>query len=107
MKKRCNIDITHCDNHDLTCSMRKLSPKSIYTIKTDISNVKNIMKYEQSKEKYIDSDILLLKFRNFHDSESITEAKAVLQKLYRVMGITWGECFFPRWIRIYKDKEVN
>ena len=94
MKKRCNIDITHCDNHDLTCSMNKLSLKSNDTIKTDFSNVKVIIKGEQSKEKYIDSDILLLKFRNFHDSKSITEAKAVLQKLYIFMGITWGEFVF-------------
>ena len=61
---------------------------------TSNDNVKNIPKSEQTKEKYTTSDNLLLKFRKYHDSESITEAKAVLQKLYIVMGITWGEYLF-------------
>ena len=84
----CNNDITRCNNHELPCSMNSLSiePKDI---------IKNIIKSEQQKKKddnsAISSDILILKFRNYHESESITEARAVLQKLYKVMGITWGE----------------
>ena len=84
MQKRCcscNNDITHSNNHGLTSFMIKLSLKLNDNIKTDFSNVKNIPKNEQTKEKVIDSDILFLKFQNYHDSESITEAKAVLQKL--------------------------
>ena len=97
MQKRCcscNNDITHSNNHDLTSFMNKVSLKLNDNIKTDFSNVKNIPKNEQTKEKFIDSDILLLKFQNYHDSKSIREAKAVLQKLYRVMRITWGEYVF-------------
>ena len=91
MKKRCcscDNDITHCNNHELPCSMNSLSLEANDTIK-------NIIKSEQHKKKDVNSDIssdiLLLKLRNYHDRESITEARAVLQKLYKVMGITWGE----------------
>ena len=87
----CNNVITHSNNHDLTCSMYSLSHKSDVDIQTDFSNVKQISKSEQTKEKDIGSEILLLKFRNYHDSESFTEAKAVLQKIYRVLRITGGE----------------
>ena len=103
MKKRCcscDNDITHCNNPDLTCSMNKLSFNSNDHIKTDFSNVKNIPKNEQTKEKNIDKyknidpDVLLSKFRklytgNYCDIESITEAKAMLRELCRVKGITW------------------
>ena len=96
MKKSCscNNDITHYNNHKLACSMSSLSLKSNDTIKTNLSNNKNIMKSEQRREKDSDSNILLLKFEKYQDSESITEAKAVLHNLYRVMGITWGEYVF-------------
>ena len=43
MKKRCcscNKDLTLSNNHDLTCSMSKLSLKSDVDIQTDISHVK-------------------------------------------------------------------
>ena len=63
-------------------------------MKTDFQTLKNTIKTEQTKEKDVDSDILLLNFRIYQDSESSREAKAVLQKLYRVMGITWGEYIF-------------
>ena len=102
MKKQfcsCNNDITHCGNHDLTCIMNKLSLESNDSTKTDFSNVKNITKSDQTKtkdfDKYknIDPDILLVKFRklytgNYRDSKSITEAKAMLEELNRVKGIT-------------------
>ena len=55
MKKRCcgcNNDITHSNNHDLTCSMNSLSLKSDVDIQTDFSNVKNIIKSEQTKGTY-------------------------------------------------------
>ena len=39
MKKQCNNDITHCDNHDLICSMNKVPFESNNSIKTDFSNV--------------------------------------------------------------------
>ena len=97
MKKRCcscNNAMTHSNNHDLTCSMNKISPESNENLKTDFSNGKKIVKSEQTKEKDIDSDILLLYFHNYRVGASITEAKAVLQKLYRDMGITWGEYVF-------------
>ena len=84
MKKRCcscNNDLTLSNNHDLACNSSKLSLKSDVDIQTDILNGKNIIKSEQTKDKYIDSDILLLKFRNYLDSESITEAKTLLQNL--------------------------
>ena len=76
MKKQCDKDITHCyKNVSLTSN----------------DNVKNFEKY-----KNIDPDILFAKFRklytgNYRDSESISEAKAMLQELYRIKGITWGE----------------
>ena len=97
MKKRCcscNNDITLSDNHDKTCSINSLSLKSNDIIKTDFSNVKNIIKNEQTKEKDFGSEILLLKFYTYYDSESITEAKTVLQKTYGVMRTTWGEYVF-------------
>ena len=56
MKKRCctcNINITHFNNHDLTGSMNRLSLESNDSIKTDFSNLKNIIKSEQTKEKNI------------------------------------------------------
>ena len=92
MKKRCNNDLTRCNNFELTCSMSRLSLEPNDTMKTDFQTLKNIIKSEQTKEKYIDSDILLLTFRKYHDSESNTEA--VLQNVYRVMGIVWGEDVF-------------
>ena len=90
MKKQCNKDVTHCDNNDLTCCMNKVSL-------TSNDNVKNIPKNEQTKEKIIDKnknidpDVLLTKIRNlytgnYRDSESIREAKAMLQDLYRNKG---------------------
>ena len=93
-KKQCNNDITHCDNNDLTCCVNKLSL-------TSNDNVKNIDKY-----KNIDPDVLLAKFRklytgNYHDSESIREAKAMLQELYRNKGVTWAEYIF------YLDRYIN
>ena len=104
MKKRCcscNNDITHCNSHDLTCSMKELSLKSNDNIKSEQSKEKNIDKY-----KNIDPDILLINFRKlyagkYHDSKSITEAKAMLQELYRVKGVTWGEYIF------YLDRYIN
>ena len=98
MKKHCcscNNDITHCNNHDLTCSMNKVSLESNDIIKTDFSNIKKIIKSGQTKAKHTGSEILLLKLCNQQDSESIVEAQAVLQKLYSVMGITLGECLLP------------
>ena len=71
--------------------MNSLSLKSDVDIQTDFSNVKNFSKSEHIKQKDIGSDILLFKIRNHHDSEPFTEAKAVLQRIHRVMGITWGE----------------
>ena len=53
MKKQCNNEITHCDNHDLTCSMNKICLESNDTMKTDFSNVKKILKSDQTKEKHI------------------------------------------------------
>ena len=93
-KKQCNNDITHCDNNDLTCCVNKLPL-------TSNNNVKNIDKY-----KNIDPDVLLVKFRklytgNYHDSESIREAKAMLQELYRNKGVTWAEYIF------YLDRYIN
>ena len=89
-----------CKN-DLACCMNKISI-------TSNDNVKNIPKNEQTKEKYknIDPDILLVKFRklytgNYHDSESIREAKAMLHELYRNNGVTWGEYIF------YLDRYIN
>ena len=121
MKKQCcscNNDINHCDNHDLTCSMNRLSLESNDSIKTDFSNVKNNTKSDQTKtkviEKYknIDPDILLVKFRkiytgNYRDSKSITEAKAMLEELNRVKGISWGEYVFYLDRYIHKDKDEN
>ena len=105
MKNQGNNDITHCDNNDLTCCMNKISL-------TSNDNVKNIPKNEQTKEKNIDkyrnidSDVLLAKFRklytgNYHDTESIREAKAMLQELYRNKGVTWAEYIF------YLDRYIN
>ena len=91
MKKRFDNDITPCDIYIFTCSMNKVALESNDSIKTDFANVKKFLRSEQTKEKDIDSVILLLKIRNYHDSESITEAKTVLQELYRVIAITWGE----------------
>ena len=94
MQKRCNFDLTRCNNLELTCSLNSLSLEPNDTIKTDFQTLKNIIKSEQTKGKVIDSDILLLTFRNYHDSESSTEAKAVLQNVYRVLGIIWGKMSF-------------
>ena len=121
MKKQCcscNNDINHCDNHDLTCSMNKLSLESNNSIKTDFSNVKNNTRSDQTKtkviEKYknVDPDILLVKFRNlytgnYRDSKSVTEAKAMLEELNRFKGITWGEHVFCLDGYIHKDKDEN
>ena len=79
MKKQCNKDISHCYN------IVSLTPNE---------NVKKFEKY-----KNIDPDILLAKFRklytgNYRDSESISEAKAMLQELYRTKGVTWAEYIF-------------
>ena len=87
----CNNDITHCNKHELTCCRNKLHLISNDSIRTDFSNVKNIRKNEQPKERVIDSDILLLRLYNYCDSESIIEAKSVRQKLNSVMGIILGE----------------
>jgi len=84
--------------------MNKLSVKSDGNIKSEQTKEKNIDKY-----KNIDPDILLVKFRklytgDYRDSESITEAKAMLQELYRVKGITWGEYIFYLDRYIYKNE---
>ena len=63
-------------------------------MKTDFQTLKNAKKTVQTKEKHVDSDILLLKFRNYHDSESITETKAVLESLFRGMGTTLADNVF-------------
>ena len=60
MKKSCNIDLTRCNNLELTCSMNSLCLEPNDTIKTDFQTLKNIIKSEQTKEKDIDSDFLLL-----------------------------------------------
>ena len=95
MKKQCSC------NNDLTCCMNKISI-------TSNDNVKNIPKNEQTKEKYrnIDPVVLFVKFRklytgNYHDSESIREAKAILHELYRNNGVTWAEYIF------YLDRYIN
>ena len=105
MKKQCDKDITHYDNNNLTCCMDKLSL-------TSNDNVKNIPKKEQTKEKYknIDPDILLVKFRklytgNYYDSESISEAKAMLHELYRNKVVTWAEYIF--YLNSYINKDVD
>ena len=86
LKSKGHLDsvIKHHINQELPCSMNSLSlgPNDI---------IKNIIESEQRKKKDENSDILLLKLRNYHDSELITEARAVLPKLYKIMGITWGE----------------
>ena len=92
----CNNDITHRDNHDLTCCMNKVSLETNDSIKTDFSNVKKIIESNQTTAKDIGSEILLLKFSNHYDGESSTEGKEVLQKLYNVMGITLGEYVYCR-----------
>ena len=81
---------------------------------TSNDNVKNIPKNEQTKEKYknIDRDILLVKFRklytgDYHDSESIREAKAMLHDLYRNKGVTWAEFIFYLNSYINKDADEN
>ena len=38
---------------------------------------------------------------NYHDRESIREAKAMLEELYRNKGVTWAECIF------YLDRYIN
>ena len=100
MKKQCNNDITHCDNSDLTSCMNKVSL-------TSNDNVKNIDKY-----KNIDPDVLLAKIHklytgNYHDSESIREAKAMLQELYRNKWVTWAEYIFYLDRYINKDRDEN
>ena len=89
-----NVMKKSCNNHDLTCSMNKLSLESNDSVKTDFSNVKNITKSNQTKVKHNGSEILLLRLCNQEDRESIIEDKAVLEKLYSVMGITLGEYVF-------------
>ena len=74
--------------------MNKISLESNDFIKTDFSNVKKNIKSDQTKAKHISSKILLLGLCNQQDSESIRGAKAVLEKLYSVMGVTLGECVF-------------
>ena len=122
MKKRCcscDNHVTHSNNHDITCNMKKLSHESSDNMKTVFSNVKIIPKNKQTKAKnidkykHIDPDVLLTKFRklytgNYCDSEPITEAKAMLRELYRAKWITWGEYIFylDRYIHIY-DKDEN
>ena len=64
------------------------------------------------KIKNIDPDILLAKFRkwytgNYHDSESIREPKAMLEKLYRNKRVTWGEYIFYLDRYINQDKDEN
>ena len=56
MKKRCcscHNDITHCNNHDLACSMNSSSLKSNDTLKTDFSNVKIFMKVNEKKKMFV------------------------------------------------------
>ena len=62
--------------------------------------------------KNIDPDVLLVKFRkiytgDYRDSESIREAKAMLQDLYRNKGITWAEYIFYLERFINKDEDEN
>ena len=64
------------------------------------------------KNKNIDTDVLLTKFRkiytgNYRDSESIREAKAMLQDLYRNKGVTWAEYIFYLDRYINKDMDEN
>ena len=110
MKNQCNKDITHCDI-DLTCCMNKVS-------RTSNDNVKNFPKNEQTKEKFsdkyknIDPDVLLVKYRklytgDYRDSESIREAIAMLQDLYRNKGINWAEYIFYLDRYINKDEDEN
>ena len=80
MKKCCSS----CNNHELSCNMNSLSLEP-----NDI--IKNIIKSDQQKKKDDNSDILLLKLCNYHDCGSNTEAKAALEKIYKVKGILWGE----------------
>ena len=68
------------------------------------------MNKQKKNKKNIDSDILLVKFRklytgNYHDSESIIEAKAMLHELYRNKGVTWSEYIF--YLNSYINKEVD
>ena len=111
MKKQCNKDIGHCDNNDLTCCMNKVSL-------TSYDNVKKFPKNEQTNEKTfekyrnIDPDVLLAKFcmlytGNHHDSESISEAKAMLQELYKDKGVIWAEYVFYLDRYITKDMDEN
>ena len=79
-----NVMKKSCNNHDLTCSMNKLSLESNDSIKQTF----------QTKLKHNGSEILLLRLCNQQDSETIIEDKAVLEKLYSVMGITLGEYVF-------------
>ena len=44
------------------------------------------------KEKYNPSDIMILKFQD--TTELSTEDNAVIQKLYSVPGLTWGEYLY-------------
>ena len=116
MKKHCcscNNDITHSNNHDLTCSMSKLFLKSDVDIETGFSDkqdcsrrkiiidssVRYNPKSEQAEEKNIDNykntapHILLDLFRRKHgagyfDSESIVDGLAILNELRRVGEIT-------------------
>ena len=89
-----NVMKKSCNNHHLTYSMNKLSLELNDGIKTDFSNVKNIIKSNQTKLKHNGSEILLLRLCNQQDSEAIIEDKTVLEKLYSVMGITSGEYIF-------------
>ena len=87
--------------------MNKIFLESNDFIKTDFPNVKKIIKSDQTKAKHISSKNLLLRLCNQQDSESITGAKAVLEKLYSDMGVTLGEYVFCHDGCTYIDKNVN
>ena len=112
MKKRCcscDNDITHCNNHDLTCSMNRLSLKSNDNMKTDFTDnqnttktkltidnlVRSVSKEEQTKEKNIDkyknvapSTLMKSFLKNYSlnrtDNESFEDAKSLLKELQSV-----------------------
>ena len=92
IKKRCYS----CNNHNLTCCMSKLSPKSNGDTQVDFSNKQDSTRKQSNQYKNIDPDILLEIYRKnysgcYNDKESIVEARAILSELYRLDAITWRE----------------
>ena len=92
IKKRC----FSCNNHDLTCCMSKLSPKSNDNTQVDFSNKQYSTRKQSNKYENIDPDILLEIYRKnysgcYNDKESTVEARAISSELYRIDAITWRE----------------